>query len=326
MTGIDAPSELAALPDTQPPKTRPSLSFNPMSLLALVIALVALAFSFYIWLEERKIQQGLHLQQQTLHKTQETLSQQINQLQASVTVLKASRQDNEDTWLAGKARSLLELAQLELFWRNDTKTAIVLMQQADAALANMHAEGLLPVRQTLAQEIATLQAQPSQDIAGLVNQLDALRNLVPNLPVQIKTLPQTTDTAAKEPAESGWRKHLNESLDVLKTMVVIQKQDTNINPQLSALHLSLLKESIRINLQEAEWAILHNNNAVYQSALKRAITDITRHFDKEAPVTITIMKQLHTLQQITLENTKDFKQTSLAMLNDWIKNTNHSEQ
>jgi len=265
-------------------------------------------------------------QQLTLKKTQETLNQQINQLQASVTALKTAKQEKEETWLAGKARSLLELAQLELYWRNDTKTAILLMQQADATLANMHTEGLLPIRQALAQEIATLQAQPKQDIAGLVNQLDAVRNLLPTLPVQMKTLPQTADTAAKESTESGWRKHLHESLDVLKTMVVIQKQDTNINPQLSALHLSLLKESIRINLQEAQWAILHNNNAVYQSALKRAITDITRHFDKEAPVTIAVMKQLHTLQQVNLENTKDFKQASLTMLNDWIKNTNNSEQ
>ena len=49
---------------------------------------------------------------------------------------------------------------------------------------------------------------------------------------------------------------------------------------MSPLYESILKESIRLNLQEAQWAILNNNPAVYQLALKQAITNLKRTFNE----------------------------------------------
>lgn len=327
MTDADTPPPVIptsdeAIKETEPnpPKTRFFLF-----VIAFFTALGALGLAFYDLREASLLKRDLSTYKQALQtqsiaemQQQKAWTEALNQMQMSVKKLENTNRENTDTWLIAKVHSLLELAQIEAHWAHNTNTVIALLQQADTTLSRLHESGLLPVRQALATEIARLKAEPVLDLAGLSSQLDAARNLVANLPVSIKTLPQTT-TKTPEKTESGWRNHFEQSLDVLKKMVVIQKQDATINPVLSNLHLELVKESIRIHLQEAEWAVLNQNAAIYQSSLRQAIAGIQKHFDKEADITRSLLQQLQNLQKVTLKNPEPDIQTSLNLLNNWIK-------
>ena len=93
-------------------------------------------------------------------------------------------------------------------------------------------------------------------------------------------------------------------MNLLEKMVIIRRDDENISPLISPLYESILKENIRLNLQEAQWAILNNNPAVYQLTLKQAIINLKKSFNKTSQDISSLLKQLQDLQQIKITQDK----------------------
>ena len=100
-------------------------------------------------------------------------------------------------------------------------------------------------------------------------------------------------------------------------MVIIRHRDEDINPLPSPAYEAMLREEIRLNLQEAQWAVLQNNEALYQFLLTQAIKQINRSFAPDE--TQALLKQLQTLQQIHLIQPKPILEQSLPLLNQFIE-------
>lgn len=116
-------------------------------------------------------------------------------------------------------------------------------------------------------------------------------------------------------------------MNVLEKLVVIRRNDEDIQPLLSPLHQTLLRDSIRFNLQEAQWALLQNNSKIFQLSLAQALKEINRAFDENAVATQALIKQLQNLQQEKLETITPTLNQSLSLLNQLIesKNTQNTE-
>lgn len=256
-----------------------------------------------------------------IHKNQGELENKFNGLNKDLqTALKQSLYQNQD-WLLLKARYYLELAQINAHWSNNFNATIALLRQADNLLKQLNAPKVFEVRQTIAKEISMLQATPSLDIAGLLSQLDAAQASVSKLTIQ-STI---TDSGAEEEADtpqtsnpSAWRSRLQDSVNLLEKLVIVRRNDEDIQPLMSPLFESILRESIRLNLQEAQWAILNNNPVVFQLALKQATTNLKRTFNQQAPNTITLLQQLNELQKITITQEKPEIGQALPLLNQMI--------
>lgn len=242
---------------------------------------------------------------------------------------------NQD-WLLLKARYYLELAQINAHWSNEMDSTITLLEQADRLLKQLNSPKILGIRQAIAKDIAQTQALPSVDVAGLLSQLDAAQSSINDLSIP---LPISENVASAEnttpPANNlpTWRARLQNSMNILEKLVVIRRHNQEIKPLISPAFEALLKEKLRLNLQEAQWAILNNEPFVFQLVLKQAIDSLKMNFNANAPNTAALIKKLTELQQTNITQKRPRMGSALSMLNELIdaKKTSanqsiHSEQ
>ena len=257
----------------------------------------------------------------TMNESQQKLQSQLNGVVKNVQSSLQERAYQTKDWLLLKARYYLELAQINAHWSDNWQTTLALLQQTDAILATINDQHLFEVRQTIAKDITQLQSMPKVDIPGLLSQLDAALSMVTNLPLKTTLVPanQPTvkDTNKKE--TSTWRHRLKESVSLLETLVVVRHQDEDIFPLPSPAYESMLRESVRLYLQEAQWAVLQGNESVYQFSLTQAIKKINYAFTPDGTETIAIQGQLQSLLQIHLIQPQPTLDRSLPLLNQFIE-------
>lgn len=263
--------------------------------------------------------------QTQLNTTQETLLSSKKNLQAlrtgmATAQLERGYQNND--WLLLKARYYLELSTINAKWSNDAPTTVALLHEADALLAILHDPRTTPIRQAIAEERAEWQALTPIDITGLLSQLNASMQTMDRL--TLKTIPSFSppsppSSESTQKTATTWRDQLQASLHQLEHLVVIQHHDEAIQPLITPAYESMIRENIRLNLQEAQWAVIQHNEAVYQLALNQALESMKRVFDIKNPMTQSLMRQLTVMQDIQLHQAKPAIGKSLLLLNQWIE-------
>lgn len=268
--------------------------------------------------QQSATQNGLDTIRAASNQSQSSTQNQVQVIKNDLRSVMQQRLYQKQDWLLLKARHYLELAQINAHWSDDQQTTIALLQQADNLVRTISDQQLFKVRQAIAQEIAQLQALPKIDTAGLLSQLDAAENTIANLPIKHPLQRAPINNVNND----SWRQKLRDSMNVLEKLVVVRHNDEDIQPLLSPLHQTLERDSIRINLQEAEWALLQNNPKIYQLSIAQALNEINRAFDENATITQALIKQLQGLQQEKLETVKPTIDQSLLLLNQLIESKN----
>ena len=323
----------------------PNMRPQGLPILAMIMAALALASSLYaiyasqhlgqttgkltttingLKEQQTNAQTGLKATTETVNQAQQEIQERLQELDKNLQMALQQHLYQKQDWLLLKARYYLELAQINAYWSHNQLATIALLKQADDLLATISDQQLFPVRQAIAKEIAQLQALPKVDIAGLLSQLDAAQGLVAELPIkQAFNRAQNNDMTKPDNQEtSAWRDKLRASMNSLEKLVIIRHNDEDTKPLLSPLHEAVLRESIHMNLQEAQWAILQNNAAVYQLALTQALNNVKRTFDDTAKNTQALVQQLEALQQEKLFAQKPPIEESLPLLNQLIESKN----
>lgn len=343
-----APSdELVAAPEDNKKPTKKC--GNAGSKLAQVIAISALALAGYNQYASQQVNNGLVQKNQALEAQiqaiQEEQTERTQELNQQSTQLKNERQDldsklqnlsqqvqamhqkgnQSQDWLLLKARYYLELAQINAHWPNvgDDQATAALLQQADLILAQMKAADLFKIRQVIADELQQLKTAKQLDLPGLLSQLDAIQSNISALRLEKNLKLQTESTTDKEQtataAVSNWRAQLNASLDKLSKLVVIRRNDEDLAPLISPAYEALLKESLYLSIQEAQWALLNQNPKAYQLAIKQALTTLERGFNKQVRDSSALIKQLQDLEKIQLVAEKIEVGQALPLLNELIE-------
>jgi uroporphyrin-III C-methyltransferase len=300
----------------------------------ILIALVSMVYTVYSSIHFRQTIRVLMadaqaLKQQQLQTTRnlDAMSSDLQKSQRSVAHLKqdlsrALQKNGDNTWRLFKARFYLELAMINTHWSQNTETSIALLQEADAVLSMLHDPRVIAIRQALAKEISDTQAIQTIDLTGILTRFDAiqqtLNQLTPKhaIPLTRPTHPDT-NTALFNPSAT-WREHLKESVQFLRQLVVIRHHDDSMDALLVPGYESLLRETIRLNLQEAQWAVIQQNQAIYQIVLTQAIRTLSVAFDGDKPATKVIIQQLQSLQDIPFDTKKPTMSRSLDQINQWI--------
>lgn len=273
--------------------------------------------------KHNSVQEDIDTKAQSLQQMQSTLESKVDGMHKELQTAMQQRLYQNQDWLLLKARYYLELAQINEHWSDNFNAAIALLQEADKLLQQLNTPQIFAVRQAIAKEIAQLKSEPQLDIAGLLSQLDAAQVSVSDLTIQ-STI---TESGAAEEAEtpktatpSAWRARFQDSLNLLEKLVVVRRNDEDIKPLMSPLFESILRESIRLNLQEAQWAVLNKNDTVYQMALKQAVLNLKRTFNEQGYDTGELIKKLTELQEIKLAEEKPITGLALPLLNQMIDN------
>ena len=271
--------------------------------------------------QDSNVNTHLHSNITQLELMNTTLSSRLDVINNTVSHALQERWYQNNDWLLLKARYALELATINAHWSDNTSSTIALLQQADSLLVNFHEQELYTVRQTIAKEIAQLQAIPTIDIVGLLAKLDAAQQSLMHIPVKNPfslTKPVTSNTS--EHKSASWREHLKNSLHQLGKLFIIRHHNEDVEPLLSPGYDAVLRENGLLSLQEAQWAVIQRHHDVYQLSLIQAIQTIKRAFDVNDKNTQALLEQLKDLQQTILDvQEKPKLGESLVLLNQWIE-------
>lgn len=271
-------------------------------------------------LRQEKTDATLMLAEKRVDDASVLLSSLDNQLQNAV----QSQLHQSKDWTLLKARYYLELAQINAYWSDTPDVTVALLHQADLLLTTIHEPQLVDVRRAIAEESSQAERIVKLDKIGVLTQLDAAEELCNQLIVKqisvdldknsSKTISGTPDVKSS----SLWREGLKNSLSVLEKLVVVRRDDRDIQSIVTPAYVGLLREEIRLLLQETQLAVLQGNERVYQLTLKQALKKVSQSFSLDDANTQALLSQMHTLETIQFSLKKPVMGRALSLLNKLI--------
>jgi uroporphyrin-III C-methyltransferase len=333
MTKLTTKPEANTTPQKKtPPKAKPILWL--FVTVTAILAIIALYISLHL---TRKIDQ----QAQTFDATRAMLIQQQSGTEARFQAHRVEAQTNathakiamdnlknttkstlteckhvSDDWRLEKARYLLELAQQQAHWTHDNASTFAMLNEADTILAPLRNPSLVSVREALAHDISEQKSAPTNDITSLLAQLNSLDKSTWTLPVT--PLPQNTTENNPNTTKPN---RLTCTLNALKNLAVIRYNPDTLEPKPTLAYEAMLRATVRLNLQEAVWAVLERNDAVYQLALTQAIHHLEQTFASNTTQTQALITHLNQLKQTKLYQTTPVPKRALDALNQIISAT-----
>lgn len=294
-----------------------------LSVVAIVIAVLALIEGFYLGNKTRENNKTEITSTQTLSKNIRSQKQQLSGLTAQLAQLKTNLEKNtsqigeneasvqtlndvkdlnNNRWILVDVNHLLNMAEYHLTLVPTPNTALAILKKTEKQLTSLNDPKTLKLRQAVTNAITQLKALPKIDYAGALMQLNAISQQLSQLPLvsdhtsgKIQKLNSTTNT------ESGWRKYWHKSLDALEKLVVIRHQSQPIEPLISPKQQMFLIENIQLKLSQASWALLQNNQTVFENSLSTAITWINKYYAPDNTATTSVVTTLSTLKKMNLQ-------------------------
>ncbi|MCY1276267.1 HemX, putative uroporphyrinogen-III C-methyltransferase [compost metagenome] len=311
----------ADLPET--PVAKPARRGNGLATLALLVALGgAGAAAWGLWqvrqLEARDQQQlGLldetRSQAQSLAQREQALAGRLAQLPSADEledrrrllaqlqgdqqllakrlegVLGASRQD----WRLAEAEHLLRLASLRLSALQDINSATVLVQGADDILRDQDDPATFAAREQLAKTLVTLRGLSEVDRTGLFLQLGALRAQAAQLNSLAPAFASQGDSGLALTADGDGSSRWAQWWETLSRYIRIDfDADRNIRPLLAGQSLTQVRLALTLALEQAQWAALNGQQAVYRQALGQARDVLETCFNPDNPDSQALLARL----------------------------------
>lgn len=275
-----------------------------------------------------KMQTKIELDNQALlDNIEDNFNKQILSVNKKVdSALQESGYKSND-WLMLKARYYLELASINFHWSNQTSSTLALLQEADRILATIEGKDLTDVRQIISKEQSLLKQISPVDTVGILSQLTSIDQVVSKLTPKkpMSFLVADKNTKSDLNTANSWRDQLKNSLAKLDTLIVIRHQDESTITELTPAYISILTETVHLNIQEAIWAVLEQNDDIYKMMLQHIIKTINRVFDVKDPEVIMLVKQINALEELSLTKPTTEIGDSLRLLNNLISHESTGE-
>lgn len=213
--------------------------------------------------------------------------------------------DRED-WKLAEAEYLLRLANQRLVLERDSGNALALAETADAILRDLGDSDLLPVRRALASDIEALKLADQVDREGIYLRLLALGEQLPMLPlVEPMRAPQPEADDTTETADDGtgaWptiKNSFRRLVSRLGSHIRIRRHDQPIEALADPREQYLLRQRLALMLEQAQAALLREQNAQYQHSLERAADWLEGHYTLN-PQTETVLARLRELSKLDI--------------------------
>ena len=324
-------------------------------LLLLLILTAAGAAGWWFYQQQQQapaVEQGLMDQQQSLKRLEQRLnderserqsqqqaqaglSQSINDVQLKINSharrLRELSTTSRNDWLLAEAEYLIRLANQRLITERNTKNATILLVTADGILRDLDEVDLLPVREALAKSITALRSAQMVDREGLYLQLNALSEQLVNLPLIEPELeegatPDESDASAvvneeNELLSQNWRDQLlqgfNTALDSASDLIRVRRRDTPLEPLPSVEEDHQVRYNLAIMLEQAQMALLREEQAIYEVSLQKAQQWLNSYFELNDSAAPLVDQLLELEQENVVQQLPDISE-GLEVLRDYI--------
>jgi len=234
--------------------------------------------------------------------------------------------NDRENWLLAEAQHLMRLANQRLIMTGDTAAAEALLRSTDDLLREIDAADLLDVRRALAADMAAVRAVPRLDLEGIYLRLGALIEQTVTLAMFSLPAPgekpAITEPAINEPAitEAGdWRDRLRlgyeKAREKLSSYVVFRRRDGPSEALMDPQWEAMLRQNLRMLLEQAQSALLSGNSRLFRESLQRArawIDQIPGSDDE--PAAVAMLRELEDLEATPVSvDVPDASETLRAM-------------
>lgn len=260
-----------------------------------------------------------------LQQVQADQQRQQQRLDSHNQRLSALAGTSRDDWLLAEARYLLRLAGQRLLVENSTESAQRLLASADAILQSVDDAGVLPVRDAIAKEVIALKLANTIDRQGIYLQIAALKQQIQQLPL-IPFQGQTTGAAlddsnsdedsASKPT-SAWAS-LQQALGHLSQFVKVRQYDQTPDLLISEQQQLRVLNNIGFAFEQAQFALLHEQVAIYRESLDQAGQWWQRYY-AHYPEHAVIANELKKLQAMDIVQVIPSIARSSELLSDYIE-------
>ena len=291
--------------------------------LALILALLALLASGYIWYTVlyqnaelfsmdmvgalNRVESNSNLAQEALTNNESSikiLQETQGAIRASFEKISTNLASNRLEWALTETEQLLVIANNRLQLARDPHSSLAALRAADLQLQSLASPKLLPVRRELAREIMLLDTLDKADIGGITLRLATLADSIDRLPLALDLRlrdESNGDTPAKDDASQGavagsnWRQSARSLWRDILSLVRFRENIELQRPLLPPEHQYFLRENLRLMLYGAQQALLQGSLPVYTQNLKSAQRLLKDYFDVNSQSVVAMQTELGSL-------------------------------
>lgn len=248
-----------------------------------------------------------------------TMQQTLQAAKDSINDIRNTTQNNKAVWTVSEAQYLTRLANDNLQLGTNIPLVIHLLQTADQEIANLSDAKVLSIRKALAADIAALQAVPNVDASGIYMQLSALNEQIDKLPF-INRRPIETAPAAETPAsdQTWWKRGLKDSWKTLRQIVVVRYTPSDQVPFIAPDQQQYLAQNIHTLLLQTMSAVMNKQPEIYRDSLQKTHRWIKEYYMQDSPLTVSVLKNLETLQTLEIRPSLPALTASLDAFRDYL--------
>jgi len=259
---------------------------------------------FYQPVEQRYLQSEKR-QSQRIEQLYSELSNMQLRLNAQSQRLAELAATTRSDWLLAEALYLIRLANQRLQIERNTKNPIALMENVDVILRQIEDPMLLPVRRALQSDIGDLRLTGEIDSVGLFLELNTLADNIDQLTalnmMAESKVPEVIELTIEEPATA--MEIVTDVVEQFSQLVRVTHRQQPIEPLLLNSEVRVIKQNLRLMLEQAQSAVMAEEPEVYHVSLDKAERWVTQHFqlDDDAQVILqrlTSIKGREIVQQL----------------------------
>jgi uroporphyrin-3 C-methyltransferase len=193
-----------------------------------------------------------------------------------------------------EAAYLVNLANDQLQYMHNQTLALNLLQRASQMLSSVDDPNLNALKQSLADNVATLTASPTADLTGLYTQLSTLNTDLNRLPLPATPLSadENTDDKLNLSGLPWWKAQWRRTMHTLGKVVIVRYNGGGTPPLVLPEERVFIYQNLHAQMENVFWALLNRDTGVYQAALMRMHLWIAQYFDVTSPITQSILQQL----------------------------------
>jgi uroporphyrin-3 C-methyltransferase len=259
--------------------------------------------------------QAVQALQSDMQELQDRLDQRLDSVMQS---LAEQQQADPGEWTFAEIEYLLRIANQRLQLERDVSGARALLETADERLSGIDNPALTPVRRAIQSELGELGSVPDVDRTGLYLSLMSLQSQLAKLPLEQdiqQIAAQGNDTST---VEGGWQQQLSRFGQELKELVVVRKHDQALEALMSPQQESYLRQNVRLQLEQAQLAVLQAKPELYQASLEKATTLVKNYYDTDSESVTQALDKLESLTGRTIRPELPDISDSLQELRDFM--------
>ena len=246
--------------------------------------------------------------QKIINENQKDIQENYKNVILNSKEIAAFNDKDYEGWMLMEVQYLLNMANQKILISKDYSTSISLLNSIDKILLSMNDPKFTQLRQVIAEDRLKLLKVEEFDLNGMMLRLSNLVDKTQNLPVIKKIESEVSKNSIlinKNNDELTFLKKLKKILlnawKDLKTLIVIKEVSNPVSPLLSDQQYLLLKNNIKLLLNQAQISLINKNSTLYKNALDQLEILINQGFPTHDPLVKNFLKEISFLKEIDFD-------------------------